>query len=133
MILVAAVIAATPMRSAVTRRAPVAEQAHHLVDLLLGDDERRRQHDQIAIASVGVPHVGPDHETRLQGGRGNGLGKAGGARERLPGDRVGHELDAGQQTPAAHVADERQLAERLEPRVEHPAHPLCTARSGLCS
>ena len=38
--------------------------------------------------------------------------------KRRPGRRVGHELDAGQESAAAHVAHAGQLAERREPRVK---------------
>src|SRR5204863_536003 len=85
------------------RRVRRGEARHDLVDLLLRDNEGWRYDDQVAADAVGVPHVGPDHETSLQRGLGERLGEPGRPWERGPAGLVFHELDARKQAPSPDV------------------------------
>src|SRR5207249_4891070 len=107
----------TPQRSLQCLPKP----AHDLVDFLLRDNERRRDHHEVAIRPIGVPHVGPHHQSRLLCRLGERLGEVRRARERRAGFFVLDELDPGEQAAAAHVAHVRQLPQRREPLLQHLA------------
>ena len=66
MILAGALIVEAPIRLDGALAAPGPEARTMFVDLLLGDDERRRQHGQVAVAPSAVPDVGPHDEARLE-------------------------------------------------------------------
>src|SRR6266550_4298890 len=84
------------------------KSAHDLVDLLLGHDERRRDHHEVAVRPVGVPHVGPHYQPRLLRGLGERLGEMCGAWQQRARRLVLHELDPGEQPAPAHVTHVRQ-------------------------
>src|SRR4026208_2222210 len=45
-----------------------AEPGHDLVDLRLGNDEGRRQHDEVAVDAIGLPRGRPPQQSRTPGG-----------------------------------------------------------------
>src|SRR2546429_383080 len=79
------------------------KSAHDLVDLLLRHDERRRDHDEVAVRPVGVPDVGPHDEPRLLRGLGERLGETRGPRQRGARRLVLDELDSREQPAPPHV------------------------------
>src|SRR5215207_4646618 len=86
------------------------------------DDERWREHRQVAVDSVRLTDVRPYHEARAERRRRERLREAGGAREWRPCGRIRDELDPGQQPPATYVADPGQLPQCGQPVVEYETH-----------
>ena len=85
--------------------------SYNLVDLFFGYDEWRREHDQVAVNPIGVPRVRPHHQSGVERGLRELLREFLRPRERLPRCRVLDELDAGQQSPAAHVTHGRMRSQ----------------------
>src|SRR5438874_6343036 len=85
------------------------QPAHDLIDLLFGDDKGRRDQSGVAIGAVGMSYIGPDCDSGGDRRVGEALGKFRRARQRGAARLVLDELDSGEQTAPAHVADMRQV------------------------
>ena len=68
-------------------------------------DEWRRKHHQVAVDSVGVPDIRPHDEPLLERRVGDALRDVRRSRESSTRRPIGHELDAGKETPTTNVAD----------------------------
>ena len=90
------------------------ESRHDLTDLFLGHDERRREHNEIAVLSVGVPCIRPDDQSSVEGRPSEPLGETSRAWEGLSRLDIGDEFDAREQPPPSYIADVRETAESLD-------------------
>src|SRR6266478_6831048 len=96
------------------------EPLHQLLDPAFRDDERWRDHHQIAVGPVRLAHVGPDDEPFDLRRFGERLRELRRPREWRARGLVFHELDAGQEPTPPHVAHVRQTPERRKPPLQLP-------------
>src|SRR2546428_9917989 len=97
------------------------EPGHQLLDFLLGDDERWRHGDQIAVHAIRMADVGPHDEPSPMGRLGERLDELRRAWERGAGGLVFHELDPREQPTPPHVAHVGQLDEGSEAALQDSA------------
>jgi hypothetical protein len=98
------------------------QQRYHFIDLILVDDERWREHNQVTAAIAELTRIGPCDEADAECGGSERFGEGGGTREWGSAALVFYELDAGQQALPSNITDIWQRAQRLQLCLQYRSH-----------